>query len=253
MLLPGCLPIGKEDLLSCAPIRRREEGDVQRGVFACLLATQLVACPSAWASPPQACLSAAADAERRWGLPANLLLAIGQVESGRHDGATGQVQPWPWSANVGGTGYVFDTAGEAGAVVDFLRGRGVASIDVGCFQVNLRYHPAAFASVAQGFDPDANADYAGRFLRSLFERSGSWAAAIGAYHSEDRALGGDYRSKVLRAWHGLVGVQPSPATDSHVIRITAPVIAIPIYSAATLPAGLRIALGLRSAERFAGR
>ncbi len=224
---------------------------MRRGIFAGLLAAQLIACGSSWAGPSETCLRAAAAAERRWSLPSNLLLAIGQVESGRSDGATGQVQPWPWSANVAGAAYVFNTAAEAGVVVDFLRGRGIGSIDVGCFQVNLHYHPAAFASVAQGFDPDVNADYAGHFLRSLFERSGSWAAAIGAYHSEDPTLGGDYRAKVLRAWHGLVSAQPSLGSDPHVIRITAEVVGIPVYTSRTLPLRLRAALGLVNAEKLA--
>jgi hypothetical protein len=37
---------------------------------------------------------------------------------------------------------------------------GSQSIDVGCFQVNLYYHPTAFVSLAEGFDPAANARYA---------------------------------------------------------------------------------------------
>ncbi len=57
--------------------------------------------------PSAACLRAAATAERRWALPAHLLRAIGEVESGRLDPATGQRLPWPWSINVAGTGYAF--------------------------------------------------------------------------------------------------------------------------------------------------
>ena len=30
-------------------------------------------------------------------------------------------------------------------------------IDVGCFQVDLFYHPYAFTSLEEAFDPDANA------------------------------------------------------------------------------------------------
>ncbi len=184
-----------------------------RGVIlGVLLAAQLALATSGLASPSDACQRAAALAERRWALPANLLLAIGQVESGRRDAATGQVQPWPWSANAAGSDYVFSSLPEARAVVGFLRERGIASVDVGCFQVNLHHHPTAFASVAEGFDPYANADYAARFLRRLFERSGSWEAAIGAYHSADPSLGGSYRAKVLRAWRTLrAGFLPASA------------------------------------------
>ena len=221
---------------------------MRRAIFVGVLGAQLLGGTSGWAGPAETCLTAADAAEHRWGLPANLLRAIGEVETGRADQVTGRVQPWPWSANAAGAPYIFASAGEADAVVGFLRERGIASIDVGCFQVNLRHHPAAFASVAQGFDPDANADYAGRFLRSLFERSGSWWWAIRAYHSANPALGDDYRFRVLRAWHALPPAQPMPSADPHVIRLTAAAAGIPVYTTATLPAALRAALGLDRAR-----
>ncbi len=219
------------------------------GIAGLLLATHLAA-GSAPAPPADACARAAAIAEQRWGLPPHLLLAIGEVESGRRDPATGQMRPWPWSADVAGQDYVFANAAEAETVLGFLQAHGIASIDVGCFQVNLHYHPAAFASPAEGFDPAANADYAGRFLRSLFERSGSWQTAIGEYHSADPALGEDYRARVLRVWRGLetspvlAAAKAAPAGDPHVILATAAAAAIPVYTAQTLPAGWRAALGL---------
>ncbi|MEO9189384.1 MAG: lytic transglycosylase domain-containing protein [Acetobacteraceae bacterium] len=195
--------------------------------------------------PSAACVRAATVAERRWGLPAHLLEAIGMVESGRRDPDSGQPLPWPWSVNVAGAGYVFGAATAAGAAVGLFQAHGVTSIDVGCFQVNLHYHPDAFASVAEGFNPAANGDYAGRFLRALFQRSGSWEEAIGDYHSADRGLGGAYRARVLRAWRRLDAgmVLPAPS-DPHVILATASVAAIPVYTPVTVPASLRAALGL---------
>ncbi len=196
--------------------------------------------PAAFASPlPPAmqCLAAAALAEQRWHLPAGVLAAIGEVESGRPDAASGTAQPWPWTANVAGLDYVFGSALEAVNVVGFLRARGIGSIDVGCFQVNLHHHPQAFASVREGFDPAANADYAGRFLRALFERSGSWVAAIAAYHSADPDEGGPYRAKVLRAWFSRRTAWPE-ATGG-VVTIS---VAIPVYTPATLPAPMRAAV-----------
>ncbi len=54
-----------------------------------------------------------------------------------------------------------------------MRAAGMQSIDVGCMQINLRAHPAAFASIDDAFDPAANADYAARFLRDLLQRPAS--------------------------------------------------------------------------------
>ena len=213
------------------------------GIAAVLLATHLTAATP----PPQAaCARAAAAAERRWALPAGLLLAIGQVESGRRDPVTGQFQPWPWSVDVGGQDYVFASAAEAVTVTGYLQAHGIGSIDVGCFQVNLHYHGAAFASVARGYDPDANADYAARFLRRLFARSGSWAAAIGNYHSADPALGQDYRARVLRVWREPGSAVAAGGGDPHVILAAGMATPIPVYTPLTLPPAWRAGLGVAS-------
>ncbi len=74
------------------------------------------------------------------------------------------VRPWPWTINVAGQGFFFPTKALAVTAVRELLASGVQSIDVGCLQVNLMFHPAAFASLEQAFDPMANARYAARFL-----------------------------------------------------------------------------------------
>lgn len=146
------------------------------------------------------CRSAAQAFEQTAKLPAGLLLAIGQVESGRRDAATGRVDPWPWATNHAGEGHYFASAQEAIAWVAAQQAYGIRSIDVGCFQVNLQYHPNAFASLAEAFDPAANARYAAQFLNELHERSGNWPAAIALYHSGDPFEGQRSSSRVSAAW-----------------------------------------------------
>ena len=46
------------------------------------------------------------------------------------------------------------------------------------------------------FDPDLNAAYAARLLRDLYDGPGSWADAVGDYHSRDPDLGGAYMMRV---------------------------------------------------------
>ena len=111
-------------------------------------------------------------------------------------------RPGPWTVNAGGSGRFFDTAEAATAAVQDLRAKGVQSIDIGCFQINLLHHPAAFANLASGFDPLINAVVAARFLRSLHEELGAWEPAIAAYHSRAATLGGPYRDRVLASWSG---------------------------------------------------
>jgi hypothetical protein len=82
---------------------------------------------------------------------------------------------------------------------------------VGCFQVNLMHHPYAFARLEDGFDPAANAAYAGAFLTSLRQRLGSWEAAVAAYHSATPERGEAYRARVFAAWNQPGGGTAIPA------------------------------------------
>ncbi len=160
-----------------------------------LASAALLRDPQALTPPP--CLEAARTAERDKALPSALLAAIGRVESGRLDTRSGQVVPWPWAVNAAGVGHAFATAQQAIAYVTLLQAAGVRSIDVGCFQVNLLYHPGAFASLEQAFDPAANASYAASFLNRLHARSGSWQQAVSDYHSMTPFAGASYRRRVL--------------------------------------------------------
>jgi hypothetical protein len=174
------------------------------GTSGILLATLLLISPADAAA--LSCAQAAAIAEAGAGLPPGLLLAIGNVESGRVD-ASGQRSPWPWTINAGGIGHFFETAEQAVLVTQGLRASGVQSIDIGCFQINLFHHPNAFPDLATGFDPLANAQAAARFLVSLHEELGAWEPAIAAYHSRVNTVSAPYRERVLAAWHG----HPVPA------------------------------------------
>jgi hypothetical protein len=80
-----------------------------------------------------------------------------------------------------------------------LLARGRRSVDIGCMQVNLLYHPEAFRSVAEGFDPATNTRYAVRFLQELRARTGNWADSIAQYHSGDPERGAGYQRRVVLA------------------------------------------------------
>ena len=128
-----------------------------------------------------ACVSAILAAQERYAIPDNILLGIGLQEAGRKlDGA---ITVWPWTVNAAGEGRYFENAAEALGWVRDRLSQGVRSIDVGCMQVNLRWHPEAFQTLEDGFDPTINADYAARFLVDLYLRTGNWADAAGSYHS----------------------------------------------------------------------
>ncbi len=148
----------------------------------------------AWADY-ELCEQAIAVAERAAKLPPKLFGAIARAESGRAD-ATGRVRPWPWTINLDGVGVFFPTKEVAVGAVALLRLGRPRSIDVGCMQINLAYHPNAFATLEDAFDPATNAAYAARFLTSLHAKFPQWPLAVAAYHSQDPEKGEAYQKLV---------------------------------------------------------
>ncbi len=152
---------------------------------------------SGLAGPAQAaCLAEILRAQDRYGIPDNILLGIGLQEAGTTRG--GALTVWPWAVNAAGVGRIFDDRTAAMGWVRERQAAGISSIDVGCMQINLHWHPTAFASLEQGFDPVANVDYAARFLRSLYAESGNWMQAAGAYHSRTQDKAAIYLTALRR-------------------------------------------------------
>jgi Transglycosylase SLT domain len=127
------------------------------------------------------CERAAVQAARVTGVPISVLKAISLTETGRKN--NGRFRPWPWTVNMEGKGFWFDSHTEALDYATKEFARGARSFDVGCFQINYKWHHQAFSSIDHMFDPLANALYAAEFLTSLYKQKGSWNAAAGAYHS----------------------------------------------------------------------
>ena len=165
-----------------------------------LLAPIAVAQETSVAAPVLSCLDAASRAETEWNLPPGMLAAIGRIESGRLNPLTRQVEPWPLAINSTGTDRYHASLLDAVADVTREQASGIRSLDVGCFQINLFYHPMAFANLDEAFDPLANARYAARFLTALRTEAGSWNLAIARYHSAVPDIGEPYRQKVMATW-----------------------------------------------------
>lgn len=146
----------------------------------------------------QDCARLAAQAGAEAGLPDGLLPAISLVEAGRGTG-DGGLAPWPWTLNEGGKGMYFDTREEALAYLEAALARGVTNIDIGCMQLNWKWHGAGFASPEDMIDPARNTRYAARFMTELHSRLGSWDVAASAYHSTDPDRGRRYLEKVTAA------------------------------------------------------
>ncbi|MDP9095743.1 MAG: transglycosylase SLT domain-containing protein [Pseudomonadota bacterium] len=130
-------------------------------------------------------------------VPDKILPSIARVESGRLDASTGKIRPWPWTINVDGVGYFFDSKPQVIAAVQALQAKGKRSIDVGCMQVNLMHHPKAFADLDEAFDPATNARYAVKFLVALYQQTRDWPLATAWYHSSTPEFGEQYQRLVF--------------------------------------------------------
>lgn len=173
------------------------------GVVAALGVLLPVAAHAAPTLPPEAqCAEEAGKNERLYGIPARLLNSISVVESGRYDRDYKATLAWPWTVTSQGEGKYFPTKAEAIAEVRRLQGKGVKSIDVGCMQINLMYHPNAFSSLDEAFEPVANVAYAARFLKGLFGATDDWVTAASYYHSQTPHLAAAYRQRLMKVWDG---------------------------------------------------
>jgi soluble lytic murein transglycosylase-like protein len=135
--------------------------------------------------------------ERKYKIPSDLLHSISLQESGRKHSNSDKKLPWPWTVNVEGKGYFFNSKSEA---VNFVRkefSKGKKSIDVGCMQISMLYHGDAFNSISDAFEPKNNVEYGALFLKEKFEQYGSWKKAIANYHSADFERGTKYQKSVL--------------------------------------------------------
>ncbi len=145
------------------------------------------------------CEYLAKDAEKRYGLPENVLLSISRVESGykKVDGVT---RAWPWTLNAGGDSAYFQTKEEALVSLKERIKKGVTNIDIGCMQLNYRWHKKFFNNLSDMMRPANNVDYSARFLKKLHKRHGSWEKAVKYYHSSKSKYNVKYYKKVRAVW-----------------------------------------------------
>lgn len=123
------------------------------------------------------CEAAMARASTKYGVPLAILYAVGMTETG----GNGTLQPL--AMNAGGKSLVATSPADGVRKLAEFKARGVTLVDLGCMQINHRWHGDQFASVAEMFDPERNVDYAARFLAELRQRHGSWTMAAARYNA----------------------------------------------------------------------
>ena len=116
-------------------------------------------------------------AARAHGVPPGILHSVGLTETGRK----GSLHPY--ALNIEGRTVYAKNRTEALREFERARADGKRLIDLGCMQINHRYHGAEFSSVTAMLDPHANVDYAARFLARLHARHETWTMAVARYHA----------------------------------------------------------------------
>ncbi len=163
------------------------------------LRQEMEAAEAAKAEPEvyELCEIAADKAEADYQIKPNLLQTIASVESGRWNAEAGKRVAWPWTVHAKGKGRYYKTKAEAIAAVQDLQRRGITNIDVGCMQINLKYHGTAFKNLDEAFDPQKNANYSAQFLRSLYKRNKqNWTKTAMHYHSRNLRRGTNYKNRL---------------------------------------------------------
>lgn len=129
------------------------------------------------ASANGACEHEMARAARTHGVPLGVLYAVGLSETGRKGVLN------PYALNVDGKTVLAADLRDAVAQFREAKNKGAKLVDLGCMQINHRYHGDHFASVEAMFDPARNVDYAARFLKELRAREGNWTMAVARYNA----------------------------------------------------------------------
>ena len=157
-----------------------------------------------YADTQEVCEVAAQHYEKKYQIKKHLLSTITNVESGRWNQQYQRNKAWPWTVNARGKGHFYATKQQAINAVKKLQAQGVKSIDVGCMQINLAYHPDAFENLEEAFNPYKNMEYGAQFLTKLYEQKGNWNKAATAYHSNAPVKAKKYAKKLSRVYKDIV-------------------------------------------------
>ena len=131
-------------------------------------------------------------------IPKGLLLSIGKAEAIRK--IKNKFVIWPWTINHAGKSMFFDTKKQMRNYVFKNLKRNDFNMDVGCMQINIKWHKNNFKKISDMFEVNPNISYAASFLQQLKNKHGSWDNAIKHYHSSDPKKNKPYLIRVKSFW-----------------------------------------------------
>ena len=142
------------------------------------------------------CMRAIYIVSNKLKIPIDVLGAVALTETGIKKGK--DFTPWPWALNVNGKGFIYKNRKQALKAAKNFLAQGKTSMDIGCMQMNWRWHKSKFgSSLVNAFDPVKNVMVAGRYLKQHYKKYGDWTLAIGRYHSGTKRYADLYLKKAL--------------------------------------------------------
>ena len=144
------------------------------------------------------CENTIESVELQTDIPKGLLLGIGKAEAIRK--INNKYIIWPWTINHAGKSLFFENKEQMKNYVFKHLKRNDFNIDVGCMQINIKWHKNNFKKISDMFEVNPNISYAASFLKQLKNKHGSWDKAIKHYHSSDPKKNNPYLIKVKSFW-----------------------------------------------------
>jgi len=143
-------------------------------------------------SDPNSCKANIERTAKDLDVSGEVLKAIAQVESDYN----------PYAVNFEGKSFIFDNRSDA---LKFVKGKlamGKKSIDVGCMQINLKYHPTAFEHLEDAFVADKNVAYGAKYLKKLYMQEHNYGKAIALYHASEKQYQKNYLCRIKAVLSG---------------------------------------------------
>ena len=142
------------------------------------------------------------------GIPHTLLYAVALTESGKQVGSIQIYRPWPWTLNVAGQGYFFESRQAAWQALMAHLKDGKRSIDIGLMQVNWRYHQEKLGTPWHALDPYFNLRVGAGILQACYNTRQDWWASVGCYHSPTNPQRAEqYRRRVISRWQRIASTR----------------------------------------------
>ncbi|AWD33050.1 putatative lytic transglycosylase [Candidatus Fokinia solitaria] len=144
------------------------------------------------------CIIPAIFYEKKYNISENLLLAVTVVESGVYNSEARMALAWPWTIGIAGESYRFSTKNEAVKFFNSKINEGISNIDVGCSQINYRYHGHNFDSIEQMMEPANNIAYASYLIAKNYKNTSEWLKAASQFHSFTPIYSERYKEKIIK-------------------------------------------------------